>query len=91
MLWFWRRQGETLSDKNRKKFTLMLFVDGTKEFMKHKHAVGFTLVSGFITGSFMVYLSTAQQIFEQQYNLGDMFPIIFASLAIICWVGYFFK
>ena len=30
----------------------------------------------------MVYLSTAQQIFEQQYNLGDMFPIIFASLAI---------
>jgi DHA1 family bicyclomycin/chloramphenicol resistance-like MFS transporter len=30
----------------------------------------------------MVYLSTAQQIFEQQYNLADKFPYIFASLAI---------
>lgn len=82
MLWFWQRQEETLSEKNKIKFTPMLFVNGAKEFLKHKHAVGFTLVSGFITGSFMVYLSTAQQIFEQQYNLGDMFPIIFASLAI---------
>jgi len=82
IFWFWRRQDETLSKEKRIKFTPMLFVNGTREFMKHKHAVGFTLVSGFITGSFMVYLSTAQQIFEQQYNLGDMFPIIFASLAI---------
>lgn len=82
IFWFWRRQDETLSKDKRIKFTPMLFVNGTREFMKHKHAVGFTLVSGFITGSFMVYLSTAQQIFEQQYNLGDMFPIIFASLAI---------
>ncbi|WP_347921763.1 multidrug effflux MFS transporter [Pontimicrobium sp. SW4] len=82
MIWFWRRQDETLNKDKRIKFTPMLFVNGTIEFMKHKHAVGFTLVSGFITGSFMVYLSTAQQIFEQQYDLGDMFPYIFASLAI---------
>ena len=82
MLWFWKRQDETLSKDKRIKFTSSLFINGAKEFIKHKHAVGFTLVSGFITGSFMVYLSTAQQIFEQQYNLGDMFPIIFASLAI---------
>ena len=82
MLWFWRRQEETLTKENRIKFTPMQFIDGTKEFMKHKNAVAFTLVSGFITGSFMVYLSTAQQIFEQQYNLADKFPYIFASLAI---------
>jgi len=82
MLWFWRRQEETLTKENRIKFTSMQFIDGTKEFMKHKNAVAFTLVSGFITGSFMVYLSTAQQIFEQQYNLADKFPYIFASLAI---------
>lgn len=82
MLWFWKRQEETLNDKNRIKFTPMLFINGAKEFVKYKNAVAFTLVSGFITGSFMVYLSTAQQIFEKQYNLGDMFPYIFASLAI---------
>jgi DHA1 family bicyclomycin/chloramphenicol resistance-like MFS transporter len=82
MLWFWKRQKETLPKEKRIKFTSHLFWDGVKEFFKFKDAIGFTLISGFITGSFIVYLSTSQQIFEQQYNMADMFPFIFASLAI---------
>lgn len=82
MIWFWLRQPETLQKDKRIKFTSHLFIDGSKEFFKYKDAVAFTLVSGFITGSFMVYLSTSQQIFQEQYNLADMFPYIFASLAI---------
>ena len=82
MVWFWKRQPETLPIEKRIKFTPSLFIDGTKEFFKHKLAVAFTFVSGFITGSFMVYLSTSQQIFQEQYNLAEMFPYIFASLAI---------
>ena len=30
----------------------------------------------------MVYLSTSQYIFEVQYDLGEDFPLIFASLAV---------
>ena len=82
MLWFWKRQPETLPKEKRIKFSSHLFIDGTKEFFKYKEAVAFTFVSGFITGSFLVYLSTSQQIFETQYNLADLFPYIFASLAI---------
>lgn len=82
MIWFWLRQEETLHKTKRIKFSSHLFWDGVKEFFKYKDAIGFTLVSGFITGSFIVYLSTSQQIFEQQYNLADLFPYIFASLAI---------
>ncbi len=82
MIWFWIRQPETLCQEKRIKFTSHLFIDGIKEFFKHKEAVAYTLVSGFITGSFMVYLSTSQQIFQVQYNLADLFPYIFASLAI---------
>ena len=82
MLWFWKRQPETLVKHNRIKFSSHLFIDGTIEFFKHKQAVAFTFVSGFITGSFMVYLSTSQQIFQEQYQLAEMFPYIFASLAI---------
>ena len=51
--------------------------------------MAFTLVSGFITGSFMVYLSTSQQIFEQQYDLKAEFPYIFASLAIAVGLATF--
>jgi DHA1 family bicyclomycin/chloramphenicol resistance-like MFS transporter len=82
MIWFWKRQPETLKPENKKKFKFSLFINGAKEFIKHKNAVIFTLFSGFITGSFMVYLSASQIIFEQQYNLKEEFPFIFAGLAI---------
>jgi len=82
MFWFWKRQPETLTKEKRISLSTHLFIDGAKEFIKQKQAVIFTLVSGFITGSFIVYLSAAQQIFQEQYNLTEAFPYIFAGLAI---------
>ena len=82
ILWFWKRQPETLAINNRIPFISATLFSGFIEFFKHKQAIAFTLISGFITGSFMVYLSTSQYIFEVQYDLGDDFPIIFASLAV---------
>lgn len=82
MLWFWKRQPETLTKEKRMKLSLNLFIEGAKEFIKHKQAVVFTLISGFVTGSFMVYLSASQLIFQVQYDLENEFPYIFAGLAI---------
>ena len=82
MIWLWRRQPETLIKEKRTTFRLRLFIDGSKEFLKFKQAIVFTLVSGFVTGSFMVYLSASQHIFQEQYGLKDEFPYIFAGLAI---------
>jgi MFS transporter, DHA1 family, multidrug resistance protein len=81
-IWFWKRQPETLPKEKRITFTSHIYIDGIKEFFKYREAIAYTLVSGFITGSFMVYLSTSQQIFQQQYQLAELFPYIFASLAI---------
>jgi len=80
--WFWKRQPETLSLNYRVPFTAHIFIDGLKEVFKYKSTVGYTVISGFITGSFIVYLSASQQIFQQQYGLADEFPYIFAGLAI---------
>ena len=81
-LWFWKRQQETHPPEKREKFTSHIFMDGLKELMRYRDTIGYTLISGFIAGSFMVYLSTSQQIFEQQYLLKEEFPYIFAALAI---------
>lgn len=81
-LWFWRRQPETLAVAQRIPFTKTIFYDGLKELLKYQRTMGFTLISGFIVGSFLVYLSTAQQIFQEQYDLKEEFPFIFAGLAI---------
>lgn len=82
MTWLWKRQKETLEIQHRIKFKTSLFISGTKEFIKNKQAVIFTIISGFISGSFIVYLSGSQQIFQVQYGLVDEFPIIFGSMAL---------
>lgn len=82
MIWLWKRQPETLKEDYKTPLTFKLFINGSKEFMKHKQAFVFTLISGLITGSFMVYLSASQYIFQEQYKLTDEFPFIFAGLAI---------
>jgi len=89
MLWLWKRQPETLKKENKRDFKLSLLVAGLKEFIKHKNAVVFTFFSGCITGSFMVYLSASQLIFEQQYNLKDEFPFIFAGIALFIGIATF--
>lgn len=81
-IWFWRRQVETLPVEKRVKFSSEIFPNGLKELIKHKKTIGYTVISGFITGSFMVYLSSSQQIFHTQYGLKEEFPYIFAGLAI---------
>jgi DHA1 family bicyclomycin/chloramphenicol resistance-like MFS transporter len=91
VIWYWLRQPETLKDKYKIPYRLSIFKTGTVQFFKIKSAVIYTLLSGFITGSFMVYLSTSQRIFEKQYNLADEFPLIFASLAISVGLATFFN
>lgn len=80
--WFWKRQPETLPEAQRIRFSGHIFTDGLKELFKYKKTIGYTVISGFITGSFMVYLSSSQQIFHTQYGLKEEFPFIFAGLAI---------
>ena len=82
MFWLWKRQPETLQKQNRTPFKLNLYLKSAKEFFKHKQAIIFTCISGFIMGSFMVYLSTTEHIFRTQYNLADEFTTIFAGLAL---------
>ncbi|SDW09351.1 multidrug effflux MFS transporter [Flavobacterium degerlachei] len=87
--WFWKRQPETLSVENKKVFSKKGFIGEFKELLKFKKTIGFTVISGFITGSFMVYLSSSQQIFQNQYELKEEFPYIFAGLAIAIGAAVF--
>ncbi len=80
-LWFWKRQPETLKVENKTPFTKVSFINGFKEVIMQKTTMAYTLISGCIVGSFLVYLSASQQIFELQYGLKEQFPYIFAATA----------
>jgi DHA1 family bicyclomycin/chloramphenicol resistance-like MFS transporter len=82
VLWFRFRQPETLKPVYKKPFRLSIFKNGFLEFFKHNDAIIYTVISGFITGSFMVFLGTSQQIFQEQYKLVDEFPYLFGAIAL---------
>ncbi len=81
-LWFWLRQPETLPLRNRTTFRAMVVLRGFREVLHYRRTVIFTLIWGLVTGSFLVYLSTSQLVFEIQYGVEDLFPYLFAALAI---------
>lgn len=88
-IWFWIRQAETLKPENRILFTGSMFFSGLREFLKYKEPVTFTIISGLITGAFLVYLGAAPQVFENQYGMINEFPYIFAGLAISICISTF--
>jgi DHA1 family bicyclomycin/chloramphenicol resistance-like MFS transporter len=82
IIWFWKRQPETLPMNKRVGLSVKVFNTGFSEVIRHRTTMGYTIISGLVVGSFFVYLSASQQIFQLQYGLEDAFPLIFAGLSI---------
>lgn len=82
LTWFLLRVPETLAPENRKPFSIKQITRSTLVILKTRSAIGFTIATGLINGFFLGYLNSAQQIFQEQYALGDKFPIIFAVISL---------
>jgi DHA1 family bicyclomycin/chloramphenicol resistance-like MFS transporter len=79
--WFNLRQPETLPLDNRVKFSIEQILSDIKYICAIPAAVGYTISAGIVFGAFLGYLSSSQQIFQQQYGLGDQFVVYFGVLA----------
>lgn len=80
--WFALRQPETLTDERRTPFQIKPIARAFREVFVNRVALGYTIMAGLISGGFVSYLSSAPQIFQQQYGLGAQFPFYFATLAL---------
>jgi DHA1 family bicyclomycin/chloramphenicol resistance-like MFS transporter len=81
MVWFALRMPETLAPEHHAPFSPRRITNATLEILRNRTALGYTVSAGLISGAFLGYLNTAQQIFQEQYALGELFPIIFAVIA----------
>jgi DHA1 family bicyclomycin/chloramphenicol resistance-like MFS transporter len=81
-LWFALRQPETLAPNRRIPFSLARLALAVREIFANRIAFGYTLAAGLISGAFVGYLNSAQQLFQDPYGLGQMFPVYFAVLAL---------
>jgi DHA1 family bicyclomycin/chloramphenicol resistance-like MFS transporter len=88
-VWFALRQPETLPPARRVAFSGRTIARGTVEVFRTPVTLGYMLAVGIIFAAFISYLSTAQQIFQEQYGLGKLFPVIFGLLASAIGVASF--
>lgn len=88
-LWFALRQAETLHVTKRTPLSLTRVLTASKEIMTNKTVLGYTLAAGLISGAFLGYLNSAQQIFQEHYQLGNRFPLFFAIISIALGVASF--
>ena len=80
--WFALRQPETLVPTQRTPFSFTRIAGAIREVLANRNALGYTITAGFVSGAFIGYLNSSQQIFQQQYGLGQRFPLFFAILAL---------
>jgi MFS transporter, DHA1 family, multidrug resistance protein len=80
--WFRFRQSETLPISKRLSFSFQTIKSGIIETATHPIAFGYAMAAGAISGAFIGYLSSAQQILQIQYERGEAFSIYFGVLSI---------
>jgi DHA1 family bicyclomycin/chloramphenicol resistance-like MFS transporter len=81
-VWFGWRQEETLPAARRRPFSGADIARAGREVLTHRVALGYTVAAGLVYGAFIGYLSSVQQILQQQYALASRFPLYFSMLAI---------
>ncbi len=80
--WFGLRQPETLPPARRRPLTPRAVGGGVLEVLRNRAALGYTLAIGFVFALFVAYLTSAQQVFQEAYRTGALFPAYFGVLAL---------
>ena len=79
------RLPETLPKDRRQVFSIRAIRHSQVSVVKNMQAMGYAICLGVVSGPFVAYLNSSQQIFEFQYQLGYFYPVVFAALSL--WVG----
>lgn len=91
LVWFAIRQPETLAAEHRKALKLSVFLNTAKDVFTTPVSMAYTVAAGILSGSFIAYLASAQQIFGEQYGLGEGFALYFSGMALVYGIASFFN
>jgi MFS transporter, DHA1 family, multidrug resistance protein len=82
LLWFGVRQSETLPKERRIPLSFTRMWRSAGLIVRHGKVMAYTLISGLVFGAMLLYLSVARAMFEDLYQKGEEFPLLFAILAL---------
>lgn len=86
-IWIFFRLEETFPKEYRIPFSARGFIDGFKEVICNYTTMCYTLCMGLFFGSFLGYLNSSQQIFQDLFQTGKLFTLYFGVLALVFGVA----
>lgn len=89
LCWYLLRQGETLAIENRTRFTWLRLKHSFNLIFCDRKVIGYIIASGIISGPFVFFLSSSQQLLQYTYQLDDYFPLYFAGIAFVLGIASF--
>jgi MFS transporter, DHA1 family, multidrug resistance protein len=88
-LWVLLRLPETLKPEHKRAFTLGSIVEGFGIVFGNRVSLSYILATAALFGALMGFLTSAQQIYVQLYNMGAWFPAFFAAGGVAAAVSGF--
>lgn len=80
---------ETLPPERRRPLRLRPLARAFAEVLTTRPTMLYTLGAGMNFAGFAAFLASAQQVYEEIYGLGDLFPLVFALMALVFVVAQF--
>ncbi len=78
----WMAIGQAETNTQRRAFSLADLWRAVAAVFSNRQTMGFALVAGLNFAAFVVYLSSAEQIFREVFHVGRLFPLYFAIMAL---------
>lgn len=88
-IWTGVRLPETLAPHRRRSIGPRTVLEGFRIVVTHRAAFAYGLAGTFMFASLFGFLNSAQQIYVGIYDLGNWFPVAFASVAALMGVASF--
>ncbi len=88
-LWCLFKLPETLNPADRRPLTAGSILEGFRLVLSNRTSMLYTLAVTFFFGSLFGFLNVAQPVYVDIYGLGALFPVAFASIAILMGISSF--
>lgn len=87
--WAWIRLPETLAPENRRSLAIGSILNGFRMVITNRIALCYMMASTAIMGALFGFINSAQQIYLDIYDMGNLFPIMFALGGMLMAVSSF--
>ena len=79
---FWMTFGQPETHSDRRRFSFSDLSQAALTVFSSPQTMGYSVIAGLNFAAFVVYLSSAEQIFREIFQVGKLFPLYFAIMAL---------